>query len=218
MENLLNTLAEKYNTDKKKSVHNYTETYFSIFNEKRLYINNFLEIGILDGSSLKMWRDFFTNAQIYGVDINPNCSKFEDERINIRIGSQDDASFLDSSFLQKNILFDYIIDDGSHISSHQIKSFEFLFNNCLKSGGLYIIEDTCCSYWKSHQTDDDPKKTCIEYFKSKIDEINFYGFIKNEVYDRNNKYLLENYPNPTEFQKKIKSINFLNSLIIIEKF
>lgn len=215
MENLLNNLAEKYNTDKKSSIHNYTETYFSIFDSQRLSIKNFLEIGILDGSSLKMWKDFFPNAEIYGIDINPNCLKFEDERVNIRIGSQDNASFLESSFLRNNIEFDHILDDGSHISVHQIKSFEYLFNNCLKSGGLYIIEDTCCSYWGSHQTGDSP--TCMEYFKAKIDEINFYGFIKNGVYDRNNKYILENYPNPTEHQMKIKSIRFLNSIIIIEK-
>ncbi|GIV44041.1 MAG: hypothetical protein KatS3mg035_1164 [Bacteroidia bacterium] len=217
MENKLDILSHKYNTDKKSSVHNYTETYWSLFKDKQLSVKNFLEIGVLNGSSVNVWNDFFTNANIYAIDINSECKKFERDRIKISIGPQENHDFLKSEFLDKGISFDYIIDDGSHISRHQISSFEFLFDKCLNNGGLYIIEDTCCSYWGSHEGALNKKDTCIEYFKDKVDEINFYGFCKNNVLDRNNTYLLSNYPNPTNFQKQIKSISFLNSLIIIEK-
>jgi len=218
MKNELDELCQKYNTDKKSSVHNYTETYWDLFKDKKDQIKNFLEIGVLNGSSVNVWNDFFITSNIYSIDINSECKKFERDRIKILIGPQEDHDFLRSVFFDKGISFDCIIDDGSHISNHQVGSFEFLFDKCLNPGGLYIIEDTCCSYWDSHGGGLNKKGTCIEYFKEKNDEINFYGFCKDQILDRNNTYLLKNYPNPTIFQKQIKSISFLNSLIIIEKF
>jgi hypothetical protein len=216
-ENVLDSLSNKYNTDKKSSVHNYTEIYWELFKDKPKDVKNFLEIGVLNGSSLKVWKDFFTEAQIKAIDINSYCKKFEEDRVKISIGPQENYDFLKSEFLDKNLNFDVIIDDGSHISDHQIKSFEFLFVNCLTPGGIYVIEDVCCSYWESHGGGYKNNDSCIEYFKKKIDEINFYGSVKNNVLDRNKNHMLKNYENPTVFQRQIKKITFANSLIIIEK-
>ena len=43
--------------------------------------------------------------------------------------------------------FDVIIDDGSHVPWHQIFTLEFLFDELLSEGGVYIIEDVETSYW-----------------------------------------------------------------------
>jgi hypothetical protein len=67
--------------------------------------------------------------------------------------------------------FDFILDDGAHVN-HMIKnSFEYLFYNRLKSGGVYIIEDLGCSYSKL-QTDYNVKETWpgMRYnFEEKLD-------------------------------------------------
>lgn len=217
MKNELDLFAKKYNTDKSSLNHGYTSFYWEFFKDKYKEINNVLEIGVLNGSSVKMWKDFFVNANIKAIDINPSCKMFEGERIEILIGEQQNHDFLKKEIVDKNMFFDFIIDDGSHLSEHQIQSFEYLFANCLSSGGIYIIEDVCCSYWESHGGGYKKENTCIEYFKNKIDEINFYGFVQNNILDRRKEYLLKNYNLPTVFQKQIKKINFANSLIIIEK-
>jgi cephalosporin hydroxylase len=68
------------------------EHHFSRFRNKEVVI---LEIGIFQGGSLQMWKDYFgPKAKIYGIDINPKCKDLEEENIKIFIGSQSDRKFL----------------------------------------------------------------------------------------------------------------------------
>jgi|GEM_PF-5354974 len=97
-----------------------------------------LEIGIDQGASLRTWEIHFPKASIIGVDIMPATQRFARKNVVVEIGSQFDAAFLAS--LAQKYAPDIIIDDGSHISEHQIFSFEHLFS-CLKPGGLYVVED-----------------------------------------------------------------------------
>lgn len=139
--NQLTLLAELYNTN--KSYHGYTRFYNTILNEKKNSIQNMLEIGIDQGSSLFMWRDYFKNATIYGMDINiPSCLvNKENERIVCGVADQDKSDELISLVKKWNSpSFDIILDDGGHYVSHQRKSIEALWN-FVKPGGIYIIED-----------------------------------------------------------------------------
>jgi tetratricopeptide (TPR) repeat protein len=97
-----------------------------------------LEIGVNTGSSLAIWKQYFTKAKLIGVDINPACRRFEDDRVKIEIGSQDDPAFL--SRIVSECKPTIIIDDGSHLAHHIPFTFEFLFP-FLASGGIYVIED-----------------------------------------------------------------------------
>ena len=72
----------------------YLDTYNKYFLERRNDIKVFVEIGVLNGNSLKMWSEYFPNAIIYGLDINPDCKRFESDRIKILIGDQNDNIFL----------------------------------------------------------------------------------------------------------------------------
>ena len=145
-------LGRHHQTDKYKAAHSFAglsylhiyDRYFHRLRDKNISV---LEIGVRDGASLRMWKSYFRNAQIYGIDIDPRCKSFEEERIQIEIGSQDDVEFLDSCF-GKDTKFDVIIDDGSHINSMTIASFENLFKSRLNSDGFYIFEDLQCSYMK----------------------------------------------------------------------
>jgi 23S rRNA U2552 (ribose-2'-O)-methylase RlmE/FtsJ len=93
-----------------------------------------------------MWQEYFPNAIIHGIDINPSCKAHEDNRIKIHIGDQSDDDFLKSlvqTFGNDNL--DAVLDDGSHITNHQIKTFDYLYSK-LSDDGIYIIEDLRNSY------------------------------------------------------------------------
>lgn len=143
----LQQIGLMYGTDKSRhSFKNstYLDIYHKYLNHKRNEVKTLVEIGILNGSSLKMWKEYFPNATIYGIDINPECRKYEEDRIKILIGDQNDDAFLEKI---KNELpnIDVLIDDGSHITLHQIKTFNYLYDKINKDG-TYIIEDLANSY------------------------------------------------------------------------
>ncbi len=145
----LTYLADKYGTDKGTRGHGYTNFYDKIFNLRKNEIKNMLEIGIWDGQSLRMWRDYFPNANISGLDIM-DCTKHDDERIKTYKGSQVIKEDL-LNIVDKNEPFDFIIDDGGHTMKQQQYSFGVLFEK-LKSGGVYIIEDLHTSLPVSKQS------------------------------------------------------------------
>jgi hypothetical protein len=143
----LQELGLKYMTDKSKHSYKnitYLDIYSKFFTKMKQDVKIFVEIGVLNGSSLKVWEEFFPNAIIYGIDINPECKKYETNRIKILIGNQNDDSFLE--FISKELpKIDILLDDGSHITKHQIKTFDKLYKN-INENGLYIIEDLRNSY------------------------------------------------------------------------
>ncbi|WP_138774321.1 class I SAM-dependent methyltransferase [Desulfohalovibrio reitneri] len=99
------------------------------------------------GSSLRMWRTYFPKARVYGIDIHDKKSH-DERRIKTFKGSQVDGDFLDR-VIDEIGRPDIIIDDGSHINSHIIGSFEHLFPK-MKEGGIYAVEDQQTSYWPEH--------------------------------------------------------------------
>ncbi|HMH33204.1 MAG TPA: hypothetical protein VK543_09260, partial [Puia sp.] len=75
----MNDLEKYFNSNTKRRIfkwHHYFEIYdrhFSRFRNKEI---NILEIGVLHGGSLQMWKEYFgPKAKIYGIDINPECKK-----------------------------------------------------------------------------------------------------------------------------------------------
>ena len=138
-DNLLEVLGDKYMPSKRD--HNYLAYYWMYFRDIRLDVRNVLEIGVDTGSSIRMWEEFFTNATIYGLDIDPNCKRFEGDRRRILIGDQGNPKFLEQVKHEPTHAFDIVIDDGSHHVDHQLKTFEILFP-AMSDHGIYVIEDT----------------------------------------------------------------------------
>ncbi|MDC1095715.1 hypothetical protein OAS47_00185 [Pelagibacteraceae bacterium] len=213
--NDLKRLAIKHNSDKHGS-HFYTDIYERYMSPKKNKHVNILEIGVggykngnysdtfLGGESLKMWRDYFKKGNIAGLDIYKKKIKLG-SRVKIFQGSQNSAISL-IKIIKKYKKFDFIIDDGSHISKDVIYSFKYLFNY-LKEGGYYFIEDTQSSYIRELGGDGanlDNKKTAINYFKGLIDKIN-YQEIENPFYKVDN------------FAKNITEIHFFHNMIVIKK-
>jgi len=123
----------------------YFETYDELFGKFRGKDITFVEIGILGGGSLFMWREFFSpQARIIGVDLNPNAKKWEEEGFEIFIGSQSDKNFW-KDFTDKVGPIDAVLDDGGHTYEQQIITTEMLIDS-VKDGGVIAVEDTHTSY------------------------------------------------------------------------
>ena len=130
-----------------------------------------LEIGVSQGGSLEIWRDYLGGqAVIFGIDIEPACADRVDAPSQVRIGSQADPAFL-RSVVEEMGGVDIVIDDGSHVARHQRVSFRTLFP-LLAEGGLYVVEDTHSSYWPGFfQGGVRRRGTAVEMAKELIDDL-----------------------------------------------
>jgi cephalosporin hydroxylase len=128
--------------------HHYFPIYYKHFAKYRNKPVNILEIGVFKGGSLRMWKDFFgEKAKIFGVDISPECKKFEDKEngVNIFIGDQSDPNFLED-LMAKVPKIDIFIDDGGHTTSQQITTFLECYDK-IADDGIYLCEDLHTNYW-----------------------------------------------------------------------
>ena len=147
-------------------------TYFNVYDQLLSKYRDksivFLEIGILDGGSLFMWRDFFgPQARIIGVDLNPEAKKWEEEGFEIFIGDQSSAEFWENT-LNTTGKLDIVLDDGGHTYEQQIMTTESVIP-FINDGGVIIIEDCHTSYMKKFGF---KKLSFINYTKYFIDNIN----------------------------------------------
>lgn len=140
-------IARRYDTDKAVHLH-YLRNYEQYFGDLRNKEVRLLELGIKEGGSLLLWKDYFERGVIVGLDINPVHLNDASGRTRTYQGNQQDTKLLDS-IAQENAPegFDIIIDDCSHIGVLSRASFWHLFENHLKSSGLYVIEDWGTGYW-----------------------------------------------------------------------
>ncbi len=159
-------------------------TYFDVYDKlfKKYCGKNitFVEIGVLGGGSLFMWRNFFgPKARIIGIDLNPNAKKWEADGFEIYIGSQSDKNFW-KEFINKVGKVDIVLDDGGHTYYQQIITTELLLKN-INDGGLLVIEDTHTSYMKNFGSQ---KYSFINYTKKLIDKLNRrFNMFDNEKAD-----------------------------------
>jgi cephalosporin hydroxylase len=161
----------KHNTDKGYVFHNYTRQYASLFEPFRLKPIKYLEIGVLNGGSLKAFREYFSNAElIVGLDIDARCKAFEEPHndIRIEIGNATDRTFIET-IIQKYGKFDIILDDGSHTNRDVIESFQLLFP-LMNDNGLYVVEDTKVYKSPNHLVPGYPNH--LEYFNQFIPDLN----------------------------------------------
>ena len=144
------------------------ERHFGSFVNKPL---TFLEIGCGLGGSLQMWKRYFgPHATIIGIDIVPECKNYEEDQIEVRIGPQQDTKFL-QSLLDEFGPPDIVLDDGSHMMSHMVETFRFLYPQVARNG-VYMVEDLHAAYWEEYEGGYRKPGTFIELCKHLIDELN----------------------------------------------
>src|SRR5262249_37540262 len=138
---------EKYDTDKINN--RYLELYDPVVQHLVTEKIALLELGVHNGGSLLLWRDYFPKGLIVGIDIQAQVDFSGEERIRIFQGAQQDTAFLTAVANQTAPEgFDIIIDDASHLGALTRAAFWRLFDNHLKPSGIYVIEDWGTGYWE----------------------------------------------------------------------
>jgi cyclopropane fatty-acyl-phospholipid synthase-like methyltransferase len=161
-----------------------------------------IEIGCGAGGSLQMWKQYFgPNARIVGIDINAQCKRFAEDQIEIHIGPQQDAAFL-QRVIDRVGIPDIVIDDGSHVMSHIVATFNFLYPRMLKNG-VYLVEDLHTAYWDEFEGGLRRPATFVEVCKNLIDELNA---------DHSRGALP-----PTDFTKSTVGMHFYDSVVVFER-
>jgi hypothetical protein len=202
----LDALAQLAGTDKSSREHDYTRLYRRYLDSRRTEVRSVLEIGVggvtsisgyetlTGGQSLRVWSDYFPNAQITRIDIHDK--NVSGPRIHFERGDQSDPVFL-QSVIDKHGPFDVVIDDGSHIGRHIIASFNVLWK-AVRPGGFYIVEDLALAYhpdWEGGPPG--TPGTAAELLKTKIDDT------------------LRRYQDP--FQPSIESMHIYGEICFFEK-
>lgn len=206
MKQELSDLEIYFKNNNKRLIHKWNhyfdiyERHFSRFRDKEIVI---LEIGISQGGSLQMWKDYFgEKAMIYGIDVDPECKEFEEKNIKIFTGSQSNRKFL-RQIKQSIPKVDILIDDGGHTMIQQKVTFNELFDH-VKDNGVYLCEDLHTSYWSSFGGGYKRMGTFIEFSKKFIDNLNAYHS-KQRSFKVNS------------FTKSVNSIHYYDSILVIEK-
>lgn len=143
-------LANNSRTDK-NTAHSYLPLYQQLLINKKETAKNVLEVGICHGGSIKLWSDFFTNANVYGLDIMDIRNVWEDikNKETIILHTSCDAydnDFFITNFLNKNIKCDFMLDDGPH-TLESMKQFIKLYSQIMTEDGILIIEDVQSWDW-----------------------------------------------------------------------
>lgn len=202
----LNEIGVQCQTDKSTITHCYLdnyEKYFEPFREKEITV---LELGVAGGASIKMWREYFPKAKVYGVDNNPDCAGE-----GIFIGSHNDTAFMGRVIANIGHYADIIIDDGSHVGHDMITNFKMLIKY-VKSGGYYALEDTHCIYSDTYNQG----SNAFSFFTGLVRDVDVAGraMTGNQEYAINHG--MTDPPVP-EYSRIIKAIHFHPSLYIFEK-
>jgi hypothetical protein len=178
------------------------DRHFSRFRDRDITV---LEIGISGGGSLELWQRYFgPKARIVGMDINPDCKRFEKPGIKVYIGSQADPAYLEKLAAEIGPI-DILIDDGSHVFKHQLVTFRTLFKH-IREDGLYVCEDLHTSYWEEIFNGGVRKPgTYIEFLKELIDELNAWFWRENVETEKD------------AFANAVHGMHFYPTLLVVEK-
>ena len=182
----------------------YFEVYEAHFERCRGREVHVMEIGVFHGGSLQMWKHYFgPKAHIYGVDVNPACRRFQEERVRVFVGDQADRGFLRT--LRTEVpRVDILIDDGGHRMGQQIATFEELFPH-IAEDGIYLCEDLHTSYWPQFGGGYRRSGTFIETAKGWVDQLHaWYTRTPDEF-------------GVDDFTLSAHSLHFYPSMLVIEK-
>ena len=216
MNDLYSFFVQRRNTRPMHRWHHYFEVYERLFAGYRNTNATLLEIGVQGGGSLEMWRDYLGDtARIYGIDNDPSAKRNEDLATRVFIGDQADRNFLREVRRQIGIA-DIIIDDGGHLASQQINSFEELYS-MLKETGIYVIEDTHTALWGGRYNDRQDGQTILTFAMNCCARLmEWSGRPENfqQLMTDQNVLLADKV---SDFCRTTKSITFYDSLVVFER-
>jgi hypothetical protein len=177
---------------------NYFPVYDELFSKFKGCPVTFIEIGVLHGGSLFMWREFLgEKARIIGVDLNPEALKWNSFGFEIYIGDQENSQFWNDFYKQVG-QFDILLDDGGHTNSQQIQTVRCALPYA-RSESVIVVEDTQTSFLADFGNPSGG--SVVEYVKGLVDSI-----------ARRNPEIPEK---ELEISKNIHSLQFFESILAI---
>ena len=175
------------------------EAHFERFRGRKI---NFLEIGVGQGGSQQMWREYFgPEANIMCLDIRDLSHRVDPKVAKFYQGDQTDKKLLDK-IVKQNGAIDVVLDDGSHHSKHIIATFEILYPQ-MTPNGVYMVEDVSCVYKKKYDGGYKQPGSFMEYTKDLCDRINFVH--------------LKQFKNDDPFGNSTHSINIYDAMVVFER-
>ncbi len=197
----MKNLKKSFQSSPKYSIKwsNYFEIYENLFKRFEKKKITLVEVGIGNGGSLFMWRNYFGNrAKVIGVELNPEAKKLEKNGFKIFIGDQSNPNFW-KKFYKKVGKIDILIDDGGHTNLQQITTLMESINN-IKPGGMIVIEDTHTSFMKNKGFKNPSKFSFINFTSSIIEILHR----RNPMINKKLNYL----------SKIINSIEYFDSITV----
>lgn len=207
-----------------QGVHGYARYYERLLAPLRDVPVRFMEIGVERGRSLQVWQQYFSNADhVYGIGYgnfqktpSQECASASATRVEVNVpctifkGDQSDVTFLRHFLKETGGNFHVILDDGSHVPSHQVTSFETLWP-AVQPGGIYIVEDVETSWWnptaKVYNYSLAGQASVVEKWKGVVDAVNReYNHGRSPLTDEN-----------AAIYGSISSVEFGQNVIIFHK-
>ena len=224
----LNFLFEYFNSDKgeqyinqyaqpskrkndKIIAHGYAKIYENLFKPKKSEKLKILEIGSFYGNASAALFFYFKNSLIYSADINPDMYKYKGSRLKNFFADTSSRGSINENILKKNIEFDIVIEDASHMLKDQIISLFMIFPK-IKKGGIFIVEEIDFPEKREDMRIDQFKpdlKTILKKVISKED------FKSNYIQDKEKDYFLKNVDSIEFFTGNINEIAIVKKKNII---
>ena len=158
-----------------------------------------VEVGILNGGSLFLWRKFFgPKARIIGIDLNPDAREWEKHGFEIYIGDQASKNFWTELF-QKIGKVDVVIDDGGHTNRQQIVTSHFAIQN-IKDGGQLIVEDVHTNYLR--EFGNPSRYSFLNFAYLIVDGVNSRAFSLPRTY--------------LQYSSRVYSVSFFESMVVFQ--
>jgi hypothetical protein len=195
----------------------YLPVYEKLFEPLRDKPLALLELGVMDGGSIRAWEAYFPNARIAGIDRDPPELSMGN-RVRLLKGDQADIDLLARAAAEvAPDGFDIIIDDCAHIGSAAKISFWYLFDNHLKPGGLYSIEDWGTGYWPTWP---DGRRLVVEPDSERrmpSHDAGMVGFIKQLIDELAAADIKDSVGEPSKRESKFAEMLLYYGLCVVRK-
>jgi len=120
-----------------KLANGFVPHYERIFEPIRYHVRCVVEIGVDRGGSIEAWLEYFPNARVIGIDIQPNLDVEDLGYTHLQMDVKELEGIADA--------VDIVIDDGSHYNTDVFIAFEKIWPSVIE-GGYYIVEDIQVPY------------------------------------------------------------------------
>ena len=211
-ERYINQYAQPFKRRNDKIIaHGYAKIYENLFKSKKNEHLKILEIGSFYGNASAALFFYFKNSLIYSADINPDMYKYKGSRLKNFFVDSSSRGSINENILEKNIEFDIVIEDASHMLKDQIISLFMIFPK-IKKGGIFIVEEVDFPEKREDMRIDQVKpdlKTILKKVLSKED------FKSDYIQDREKDYFLKNVDSIEFFTGNINEIAIVKKKNII---